>query len=116
MISTIVSPTAVNITGFRAVAQRRRSVLEWRTKSELRNLGFHIYREDATGHHRVTPSFIAGAALFAREAQPQHSAKTYRWIDPEETLRIRINVGRCGSQRHGPARPGVGGNFRRAGD
>ncbi len=84
VLSTIISPTAVNITGFRAVAQSGRGVmLEWRTKSELRNLGFHIYRDDATGHHRVTPSLIAGAALFARGAQPQHAAKTYRWIDPD---------------------------------
>ena len=84
VISTIISPTAVNITSFRAVAQSGGGVmLEWRTKSELRNLGFHIYRDDATGHHRVTPSLIAGAALFARGAQPQHTAKIYRWIDPD---------------------------------
>ncbi|MGA8035809.1 MAG: C25 family cysteine peptidase [Candidatus Acidiferrales bacterium] len=85
-ITTIVSPTAVNITGFRAVAQPAGGVvLEWRTKSELRNLGFHIYREDATGRHQINPSLIAGAALFARGGMPQHSAKTYRWIDPQGT-------------------------------
>ncbi|MGD0304994.1 MAG: hypothetical protein ABSC71_09215 [Candidatus Acidiferrales bacterium] len=81
-ITTIVSPTAVTITGFRAVTQPVGGVvLEWRTRSELRNLGFHIYREDATGRHQVNPSLIAGAALFARGALPQHAAKTYRWID-----------------------------------
>ncbi len=85
-ITTIVSPTAVTITGFRAVAQPGGGVvLEWRTRSELRNLGFHIYREDATGRHQVNPSLIAGAALFARGALPQHAAKTYRWIDPQGT-------------------------------
>jgi uncharacterized repeat protein (TIGR01451 family) len=85
-ITTIVSPTAVTITGFRAVTQPSGGVvLEWRTRSELRNLGFHIYREDATGRHQVNPSLIAGAALFARGALPQHAAKTYRWVDPQGT-------------------------------
>ncbi len=92
-ITTIVSPTAVTVTGFRAVAQPSGGVvLEWRTKSELRNLGFHIYREDATGRHQVDPSLIAGAALFARGALPQHAAKTYRWIDPQGTAQTSYTL------------------------
>jgi uncharacterized repeat protein (TIGR01451 family) len=60
-------------------------VLEWRTREEIRNLGFNVYREDATGRHRVNPSIIAGAALFIRGGKPQHGAKTYQWIDPVGT-------------------------------
>ena len=60
-------------------------LLEWRTKEEIRNLGFNIYREDALGRHRVNPSIIAGAALFVRGGKPQHGAKTYQWIDPAGT-------------------------------
>jgi uncharacterized repeat protein (TIGR01451 family) len=111
-ISTIISPTAVNISAFRAVAQPVGGVvLEWRTKSELRNLGFHLYRDDATGHHRITPSLIAGSALFARGAQPQHAAKTYRWIDPQGTTQSSYSLEDVdlGGTRtiHGPVTPEI---------
>ncbi len=85
-VTSIVSPTAVEISGFRAIAQPSGGVLlEWRTRSEVRNLGFHIYRNDASGKHQVNPSLIAGSALFVRGAQPQHAAKLYRWFDPQGT-------------------------------
>lgn len=85
-ITSIVSPTAVEISGFRAIAQPSGGVLlEWRTRSEVHNLGFHIYRNDAAGKHQVNPSLIAGSALFVRGAQPQHAAKLYRWFDPQGT-------------------------------
>jgi uncharacterized repeat protein (TIGR01451 family) len=80
--STIQSPTAVQLSSFRALLRPQGGVLlEWHTREEIRNLGFNVYREDAQGHHRVNPSIIAGAALFVRGAQPQHGAKTYYWID-----------------------------------
>ena len=60
-------------------------VLEWSTREEVRNLGFHVYREDASGRHRLNPSMIAGGALTLRGGRPQHAAKTYRWIDPQGT-------------------------------
>ena len=60
-------------------------LLEWRTREEIRNLGFNIYREDTFGRHRINPSIIAGAALFVRGGKPQHGAKTYQWIDPAGT-------------------------------
>jgi uncharacterized repeat protein (TIGR01451 family) len=82
--STIQSPTAVQIASFRALARSAGGVvLEWRTLEETRNLGFHIYREDAQGRHRVDPSLIAGSALFLRGGLPQHRAKTYQWIDAQ---------------------------------
>jgi uncharacterized repeat protein (TIGR01451 family) len=107
VVTTIVSPTAVNVTGFRAVAQPGGGVvLEWRTRSELRNLGFYVYREDATGRHQITPSLIAGSALFARGAQPQHAAKIYRWIDPKGTAQSTYtleDVDLAGARNtHGP--------------
>jgi uncharacterized repeat protein (TIGR01451 family) len=80
--STIQSPTAVQLSSFRALVRPQGGVLvEWHTQEEIRNLGFNVYREDAQGRHRVNPSIIAGAALFVRGAQPQHAAKTYYWID-----------------------------------
>jgi uncharacterized repeat protein (TIGR01451 family) len=84
--STIQSPSAVEVASFRAVAQQGGGVvLEWATREESRNLGFHIYREDAQGRHRVDPSLIAGSALILRSGSglPQHRAKTYQWFDPQ---------------------------------
>jgi uncharacterized repeat protein (TIGR01451 family) len=82
--STIQSPSAVQVASFRTFALAGGGVvLEWLTREETRNLGFHIYREDAQGRHRVDPSLIAGSALFLRGGLPQHKAKTYQWIDPQ---------------------------------
>ncbi len=83
-VSTIQSPTAVDIASFRAFTQPDGSVvLEWRTQEESRNLGFHIYREQSAARQRITPSLIAGSALLLRGSQPQHAAKMYRWIDAQ---------------------------------
>lgn len=82
--TTIQSPTAVDIAAFHAYSQADGSILlEWRTHEESRNLGFHLYRESASGKQRINPSLIAGSALLLRGSKPQHAAKTYRWVDPQ---------------------------------
>jgi uncharacterized repeat protein (TIGR01451 family) len=84
--STIESPSAVEVASFRAVAQPGGGVVvEWATRAESRNLGFHIYREDARGRLRVDPSMIAGSALLVGDGlgTPQHRAKSYQWFDPQ---------------------------------
>ena len=83
-ISTIQAPTAVQLSSFRALSRAGGGVLlEWRTREEVRNLGFHVYREDAQGRHQLDPSLIAGGALLLRGGQPQHPARTYQWFDPQ---------------------------------
>ena len=83
-ISTIQAPTAVQLSSFHAQTRAGGGVvLEWRTREEVRNLGFHVYREDAQGRHQLNPSLIAGGALLLRGGQPQHPARTYQWIDPQ---------------------------------
>ncbi len=83
-ITTIQSPTAVQLTSFQAQTRPGGGVLlEWQTREETRNLGFHVYREDAEGRRRIDPSMIAGSALFMRGGRPQHRAKTYQWIDAQ---------------------------------
>jgi uncharacterized repeat protein (TIGR01451 family) len=83
-ISTIQAPTAVQLTSFHAQTRAGGGVLlEWRTREEVHNLGFHIYREDAQGRHQLDPSLIAGGALLLRGGQPGHPARTYQWIDPQ---------------------------------
>src|SRR6202023_1791422 len=83
-ISTIAAPTAVQLSSFRAMTRAGGGILlEWRTREEIRNLGFNVYREDAQGRHRLNPSIIAGSALLIRGGRPQHAAKTYQWLDPD---------------------------------
>ncbi len=83
-ISTIQSSTAVDLTSFKAQTMPGGGILlEWQTREESRNLGFHLYREDAQGRHQIDPSLIAGSALLFRGGRPQHRAKTYQWIDAQ---------------------------------
>jgi len=82
VVSTIQSATAVDLVSFQAYAQTDGTVrLLWRTHEESRNLGFHIYREDSGGRHRVDTGLIAGSALILRGSKPQHAAKEYAAID-----------------------------------
>ena len=82
--STIQAPTAVDVASFAAYWQPDGTVrLVWRTLEESRNLGFHVYREDASGRHRVDLALIAGSALILRGSRPQHAAKTYAAIDSQ---------------------------------
>jgi uncharacterized repeat protein (TIGR01451 family) len=84
--STIQSPTAVQLASFRAVPRQGGGVLlEWKTREEIRNLGFNIFRLDGTSRQRLNPSIIAGSALLIRGGLPQHAAKTYQWFDPSGT-------------------------------
>ena len=84
--STIQASTAVDFASFHAFTQQDGSVrLVWRTREESRNLGFHIYREDSSGRHRLDPALIAGSALLLRGSKPQHAAKVYSWIDSQPT-------------------------------
>ncbi len=83
-ISTIQAATAVDLTSFKAqTIPGGGTLLEWHTREESRNLGFHLYREDAQGRHQIDSSLIAGSALLLRGGQPQHRAKTYQWIDAQ---------------------------------
>jgi uncharacterized repeat protein (TIGR01451 family) len=84
--STIQSPTAVQLASFRAVPRQGGGVLlEWKTREEIRNLGFHVFRLDGPGRQRLNPSIVAGSALLIRGGSPQHAAKTYQWFDPSGT-------------------------------
>ncbi|HVM74503.1 MAG TPA: C25 family cysteine peptidase [Candidatus Saccharimonadales bacterium] len=110
--STIQASTAVDLSAFNAFAQEDGTVrLVWRTHEESRNLGFHIYREDATGRRRVDATMIAGSALLVPGAKPQHAAKSYAWIDQHPVASavywiedVDINGTRT---MHGPAYPEV---------
>jgi CSLREA domain-containing protein len=55
-------PTAVTLTSFTAVGRDGAVDLAWETASELRNLGFHLYRSTSPtgGFERITGALIAG--------------------------------------------------------
>ena len=114
-VSTIQAPTAVDIASINAYSQPDGTVrVVWHTLEESRNLGFHVYREDATGQHRVDASMIAGSALTLRGSRPQHAAKWYSWIDPHPApdasywiQDVDINGTRT---MHGPAYPEAASN------
>ncbi len=85
-LSTILSPTAVQLASFRALPRQGGGVLlEWKTREEIRNLGFNVYHLDGANRVRLNPSIIAGSALLIRGGRPQHAAKTYQWFDPNGT-------------------------------
>jgi uncharacterized repeat protein (TIGR01451 family) len=84
--STIAAPTAVQLASFRAMPRQGGGVLlEWKTREEIRNLGFDVFRLDGPARRRLNPSIIAGSALLIRGGRPQHAAKTYQWFDESGT-------------------------------
>jgi uncharacterized repeat protein (TIGR01451 family) len=84
--STIAAPTAVQLASFRALPRQGGGVLlEWKTREEIRNLGFNVFRLDGPSRQRLNPSIIAGSALLIRGGMPQHAAKTYQWFDESGT-------------------------------
>jgi hypothetical protein len=69
----LISFTATNYSGL--------VQLQWKTGYEVDNLGFRIYREDASGLTRITPSMVAGSALLARNNAALTSGRAYIWHD-----------------------------------
>ncbi len=91
--STIAAPTAVQLASFRALPRQGGGVLiEWKTREEIRNLGFNVFRLDGPSRQRLNPSIIAGSALLIRGGRPQHAAKTYQWFDPDGAPQSRYEL------------------------
>jgi len=73
--------TAVELRRFEAYSTSSGILLRWQVGQQADNLGFNIYRDSGAGRIRVNPSLIAGSALLMRGALPQHSGRTFAWID-----------------------------------
>lgn len=73
------APTAVAIASQDAVSDGHASYLTWTTGSELRNLGYHVYRQDGANRTLLTPGLIAGSRL--RAAADLKVGRSYTWID-----------------------------------
>ena len=85
-VETITAATSIKLESFVAQTGQdktgaNRVVLLWRTGTEVHNLGFNVYREQAGERVRLNSSLIAGSALLMNGALPKHSGRTYTWID-----------------------------------
>jgi uncharacterized repeat protein (TIGR01451 family) len=83
---TVTAPTEIKLQSFSAHSivdknGANRVVLTWKTSGEAHNLGFNVYRERNGNRVRMNSSIIAGSALLMSGALPQHSGKSYAWID-----------------------------------
>ena len=84
---TVLQPTKITLLAFSAQygtdkGGARRTILTWKTGSEIHNLGFNIYRDQNGTKIRLNSSLIAGAALMMNGALPKHTGRRYAWIDP----------------------------------
>lgn len=73
--------TGVELISFTATNYSGLVQLQWKTGYEIENLGFRIYREDANGLTRITPSMVAGSALLTSKNIALTSGRTYIWQD-----------------------------------
>lgn len=79
--NVIVFSTAVGLRSLTATRNGSNVFIRWTTAVEARNLGFNVYREISGQRIKVNSSLIAGSALMIRDVMPQHSGRTYSWID-----------------------------------
>lgn len=75
------APTAVKLTGFKAVQNNGEVRLQWQTGCEARNLGYNIYREQDGKRVAITPSLVAGSALVAGRQTRLGAGFSYTWYD-----------------------------------
>jgi hypothetical protein len=76
------TPTEVKLSSFTATEYQGGQVLvRWRTGFESHNLGFYLYRESGSQRVEVTPSLVAGSALFAGATTTLRAGRSYAWRD-----------------------------------
>ncbi len=106
------APTLVRMRGMSASASGDGTVaVQWRTGYEVDNLGFHVYREQGGHRERVTPSLVAGSALFAGSV-PLTAGRSYTWVDRSRVAGVSYWLEEwdlSGARRwHGPIRVQAG--------
>ena len=75
-------PTLARLLEYSALPAARGTVVRWKTSYEVDNLGFHLFRETGDGSKvEVTPSLIAGSALFAGQGTVLRGGRSYQWLD-----------------------------------
>jgi hypothetical protein len=96
-------PTAVELLSFTALGEDSSVRLEWRTASELDNLGFHLYRSpsEAGPFERITANAIpglgsspVGASYTHLDSGLENGVTYFYWLEDIDT--------NGGTERHGP--------------
>jgi hypothetical protein len=86
------APTAVKLTGFRAVKNNGEVMLQWQSGYEARNLGYQIYREQDGKRVAITPSLVAGSALVAGRQTKLGAGLSYTWYDQDQKESVKGNA------------------------
>ena len=107
-----VSPTEVDMAQIDAVQNKKGVTLTWQTTSETDNLGFHVYRQSASGTpERLNRHIITGSAFMT--GRRTNGPRSYRFVDrkaPEGFVQYFIeDVDLDGTKTmHGPVSPTSG--------
>lgn len=79
---TTAAPTAVKLASFDAKTDGLDTQITWRTGFEVSNLGYVLYREDASGNRvQITPSLVAGSALVVGLQTRMEAGLSFTWWD-----------------------------------
>jgi hypothetical protein len=81
--------TKAKLVEFKATQYDVGTALEWRTGSEVDNLGFNLYREVAGRRRLVNSSLIAGSALVAGQSVTMTAGNSYSWVDGASSTNAR---------------------------
>jgi hypothetical protein len=87
-IGVVATSTLVSFNSLKATSEDGGVLVQWRTGFEVRNLGFHIYRDGV----RVTTSPIAGSALLAGAKTRMTAGNSYSWFDASGTSSSSYSV------------------------
>ncbi|HEX9638719.1 MAG TPA: C25 family cysteine peptidase, partial [Acidobacteriota bacterium] len=105
-------PTLAELRSFRAESYQGKVLLSWQTGYEIDNLGFHLYRDEGGQLTRITPSVVAGSALFAGPGTALTAGRSYRWWDSGSSTAARYwleDIDLSGKRTtHGPITPEIG--------
>lgn len=90
----IIETTPVELSSFEAISSFDKVIIEWRTRSETRNLGFNILRSDASNgeYMQINSSLIEGAGTskkthtYSYEDQDVVGGRTYYYMLEDVTF------------------------------
>ena len=100
-ISTILSPTAVQLASFSAMPRQGGGVLlEWKTREEIRNLGFNVFRLDGPGRQRLNPFDHRRLGIANSRWTSAACRKDVSVVRSERHRAIDLRAGRCRSEWH----------------
>lgn len=79
------APTAVELESFDATGYDGGAFLQWKTGTEINNLGFNLYRDEGGKRTLVNKQVIAGSALVAGSGTRLGAGRSYGWWDPVQS-------------------------------